>query len=102
PLFTRSWAPSVTVLSRVPIVARIARSIHATTRPDVIRRFLLLREGERCNELRRAESERILRAPPFLADASVVAVPNADGSVDLVVRTADEIALVLGGSVAFG
>jgi hypothetical protein len=68
----------------------------------VIRRFLLLREGEPCNELRRAESERILRAQPFIADASVQAVANADGSVDLVVRTADEIAVVLSGSAMAG
>ena len=30
-------------------------------RPDVIRRFLLLERGDQCSELRRAESERILR-----------------------------------------
>jgi Ni/Co efflux regulator RcnB len=52
-------APSVASLRRVPIIAKIAQTMHVTTQPDVIDRFLLFRPGERCSELRRAESERI-------------------------------------------
>jgi hypothetical protein len=94
-----SSAPTVASLKRVPALQAIVRTLHVTTRPEVIRRYLLLEEGEPCDELRRAESERILRAQPFIADAEVYVVPNAEGGVDLEVRTSDEGAVVLGGSV---
>jgi hypothetical protein len=94
-----SEAPSVANLQRVPVLARIARSLHATTRTDLIRRFLLLEETQPCSELRRAESERILRAQPFIADADVFVIPNDHGGVELEVRTSDEVSIVFGGSV---
>lgn len=71
-------------------------AVHTTTHPDLIRRFLLLRQGDSCNELRRAESERILRAQPFIAEASVHMVQRPNGDNVLEVRTSDEVALVLG------
>ncbi|MFL5618076.1 MAG: hypothetical protein ACJ79A_06760 [Gemmatimonadaceae bacterium] len=92
-------APSVASLRRVPVVARVARTMHETTQPNVVERFLLFKAGDRCEELRRAESERILRAQPFIADADVFIVTNDDGTVDAEVRTIDETAVVLGGSV---
>ena len=94
-----SAAPSVANLERVPWLARIARSFHTTTRPDVVRGFMLLDVGDGCVELRRAESERILRAQPFLADADIYVVPDTSGGVDLEVRTSDEASIVFGGSV---
>src|SRR3954471_7109826 len=66
-----SFAPTIAALRSVPVLADVVRSVHTTTRPDLVRRYLLLSRGDRCTELRRAESERILRAQPFLADASV-------------------------------
>jgi hypothetical protein len=93
-------APTIAGLHRVPVLNRAARAIHVTTRDDVIRNFLLLRVGDLCTDLRRAESERILRAQSFLADASVTSVPSPDGGVVVKVRTVDEVSLVLGG--AFG
>ena len=92
-------APSVASLRRVPVVARIARTMHETTQPNVVERFLLFAAGDKCEELRRAESERILRAQPFIADADVFIVTNDDGTVDAEVRTIDETAVVIGGSV---
>jgi len=97
-----SSAPTVALLRKVPVLAEIATAVHTTTQPNVIRRFLLLREGDTCDELRRAESERILRAQPFIADASVRVVANSDGGVDLEVVTADEVALVLNGAAHAG
>lgn len=94
-----SEAPSVANLRRVPVLAQLTRTLHATTRPELIRRFLILEEGDRCSELRRAESERILRAQPYIADADIFAVPNDRGGVDLEVRTSDETSVVFGGSV---
>jgi hypothetical protein len=94
-----SEAPSVASLRRVPVVAKLAQTMHVTTQPDVIDRFLLFRPGERCSELRRAESERILRAQPFIADADVFMVANENGTVDAEIRTSDEAQIVFGGNV---
>lgn len=94
-----SSAPTIAALRGVPVAAEIARSVHATTRPDLIRRYLLMARGDRCTELRRMESERILRAQPFLADASVQAFAADSDLVDLDVRTIDETSAVLGGAV---
>jgi hypothetical protein len=98
-IYVHSAAPSVAIVRRVPIVAGAVRALHVTTRPDIIRRFTVLRTGQACDELRRAESERILRAQPFLAAASVQTFSNDLGGVDVDVRTIDEISVLLGGSV---
>jgi hypothetical protein len=92
-------APSVASLRRVPIVANVARTMHETTQTEVVERFLLFKAGDRCQELRRSESERILRAQPFIAEADVFIVANDEGTVDAEVRTIDETAVVLGGNV---
>jgi hypothetical protein len=93
-------APSVSGLRRVPVVGDIARATHVITRDEVIRGYLLLRVGDRCSELRRSESERILRAQPFIADATIEVLANDRGGVDLDVRAIDEVSLVLGGAFA--
>ena len=94
-----SFAPTIAAVRSVPVVAEVARSIHATTRSDLIRRYLLMARGDQCTELRRSESERILRAQPFLADASVQAFASDSGAVDLEVRTIDETSVVIGAGV---
>lgn len=68
---------------------------HQTTHAGLIRRFVTLEPGEPCTEFRRSESERILRAQPFLADASVTTRMEND-SVVVMVRSVDEVALVAG------
>lgn len=78
-------------------VARQLTALHATTNPEVILRFLALRSGMACTELRRLESERILRAQPYLSDASVTAYPDNSGGVYLSVVTVDEVSLVIAG-----
>ena len=77
-------------------LARQLTDLHSTTNPDVITRFLALKPGTACSELRRQESERILRAQPYLADATVTAFPDDLGGVYLSVVTVDEISLILG------
>ncbi len=96
-----SSAPTVAGLNRFPVVRDIARATHATTRPQVIRGFLLFTEGGRCTELARAESERILRAQPFLADARITAIALDDG-VRIEVHTIDEVAMVFGTRILSG
>ncbi len=73
--------------------------MHVTTREDVVRNYLLFRTGDFCTELRRAESERILRAQSFLADASVTTTDSPAGGVVVHVRTEDEVSLVLSGAL---
>jgi hypothetical protein len=71
-----------------------------TTRPDVVRDFLRLEPGDRCSDRARAESERVLRAQPFIADAELRAEPDGAGGVRLVARTVDEIPVVVGGRIS--
>ena len=78
-------------------LARQLTDLHATTNPDVISRFLALKPGMGCSELRRRESERMLRAQPYLADATVTAYPDDAGGVYLAVVTVDEVSILLGG-----
>ena len=92
-------APTVVGLRRVPVIGDFVRNTHVITRGDIVRGYLLLSVGDRCQELRRAESERILRAQPFLADASIEVLPNARGGVTLEVHTIDEASLILSGTV---
>jgi hypothetical protein len=87
---------------RLRPLARGAGLHHTTTRPDVVRRFLLLRAGEPCTERRRAESERVLRVQPFLAAATVRAVAEPDGRTRIEVETVDEIPTVAGLGVRGG
>ena len=93
-------APTVSGLRRVPLAGTLVRNTHVVTRDEIVRRFLLLEVGDRCTDLRRAESERILRAQPFLADADIVVLPSSRGGVMLEVRTIDDVSLIVGGSVA--
>ncbi|HEU4643262.1 MAG TPA: hypothetical protein VFS44_12480 [Gemmatimonadaceae bacterium] len=74
----------------------IMASIHVDTRPDVIRRFLLLGPGMACDERLRSESERILRAQPFIADANIRAFDDGQGGVILSVQTTDELTPIVG------
>jgi hypothetical protein len=80
---------------------RVARMVglQSTTRESVVRRFVLVEPGSPCRERERAESERILRLQPFLADATVRPVPDGRGGVRVVVETFDEIPAVLSASL---
>lgn len=75
---------------------RFAAKEHVTTREAVLRRYLALQLGGQCTEVRRAESERILRAQPFIADATVLAYADGAGGVILNVTTVDEVSIILG------
>lgn len=76
-----------------------ARKLHSTTNPAIIRRYLALEVGSKCTELRRTESERILRAQPYLAEAYVSAYPDTAGGVRIIATTVDEISLIINGSL---
>jgi hypothetical protein len=72
-------------------LARSVGLVHTTTKADVIRRFLLLDMGRLCSATQLAESQRILRLQPFLAEARARAVPDSVGGTRIEVRTVDEI-----------
>lgn len=76
------------------ILRTLVRRLHSTTRDNVVRRYMLLSAGDKCDEVRRAESERILRAQPFLVDARISVFSEVDDEVRLVVETRDEFSLV--------
>lgn len=79
---------------RFEFLRRAARSMHSTTRDQVVRRFLLLHPGDACNQIRRAESERILRAQPYLVDARIRVFDDESGGVRLEVETRDEFSTI--------
>lgn len=82
------------VFARSPFLGRLVTSLHVTTAPSVIRNFVLLQKGEKCSPLLRSESERILRAMPFIADANVTAYQDGMDGVKVEVVTVDEPSLI--------
>jgi hypothetical protein len=82
------------------MAARAASKLHENTRPSVVRRYLALHLGHPCTELRRTESERILRAQPFISDATVVAYSDGPDGVVIEVTVVDEVSLILDGAVS--
>ena len=85
--------------SNDPRVGRLLRGVsrlHTTTRPAIIRRFLAFKAGDICVERRRAESERLLRAQPFLQSARITAYADGPDEVRLDVFTVDALSGQLG------
>ncbi|MGH7502701.1 MAG: BamA/TamA family outer membrane protein [Longimicrobiales bacterium] len=68
----------------------IANSLHVRTRQWVIRRELLFAPGDCYDPYLLAESERLLRAYPFLAQVNVHGVPQPDGTHHVIVATHDD------------
>ncbi len=68
---------------------RTMNKLHIVTRPNTIRRQLLFGEGRGYDPRLVAESERILRENKYLYDASIRPVMNADGELEIDVRTRD-------------
>lgn len=62
-------------------IGRSANHLHATTREGVIRRVLLFKEGEPVRVRRIYETERLLRALPFVKNARIEPVVQPDGTV---------------------
>lgn len=73
--------------------ARAVGLHHETTSRGLVRRFVSLDPGRRCTEFRRSESERILRAQPYIADATVATVHRGD-SIHVDVSTVDEVPVI--------
>jgi hypothetical protein len=75
---------------------------HATTRPEVVRAYALLKVGDLCSDSLVTESERVLRGLPFLADATAHTTDDGSGGVVIDIRTTDEIPVLVAGSLRHG
>ncbi len=79
-------------------IGTFVNSLHVVTRDRVIRRELLLNEGDPFSMPLLEESERNLRKLGFIADPVVSVDSLADGSVRINVRTQDKWTIGLGAS----
>ena len=69
---------------------RVANQLHVETKEDVVRRELLFKEGDALDPGALAETERNLRALPFLREARVETLPpGEDGAVPVRVVVSD-------------
>jgi len=82
------------------IVRNLTRRLHATTRDNIVRQYMLMNVGEPCDEVRRAESERIMRQQPFFVDARIVTYPDPRGGVRLEIETRDEFSLMFSPNIS--
>ena len=78
---------------------RLANALHVETRPNVIRRELLIDVGDRYDSALVAESERNLRALGIFRDVRIERI-DTDTGIVMVVRTADAWTTTIGVSVA--
>jgi len=75
------------------LVQHIGDALNWNPRERTVRRELRFKAGDDCDVGRLAESERILRALPFIRTALIITAPAPGDSVDVVVTTRDEWSL---------
>lgn len=75
---------------RLARVYRLVNRLHVPTRASVIRRELTFREGDCYDPAVLAESERIVRAAPFIASVDIYGIRQPDGTYHVIVDTRDE------------
>lgn len=93
----RSFPPGFKNLAgRWRTAADVVGLHHTLTRARVVMAYLQLAVGQPCSERDRSESERLLRLQPYLASASVLAIPDGPGRVRVLVETADEVPVIVG------
>lgn len=68
---------------------RLVNKLHIITKDHTIEKQLLLEPGDVYSARLAEESARLLRSQSYLFDASVEAVNNKDGTVDMLVSTKD-------------
>jgi hypothetical protein len=75
---------------------------HTTTRPAVIAAYLRVTVGGLCADRDIVESERLLRAQPFISSAAVRVIRAGTKRVRLQVDVVDELSVIIGGSIRKG
>ena len=97
-IFVRTHAPS-SVSARERAADAVSASVgleERRTTEGVSRAYVRLKIGEPCSDRALAESERMLRAQPFVASASVRAISDGAGGVRIRVDVVDEVPWVGG------
>ena len=80
--------------SRIPgFVRTLGNDLHWQSTDQTIRRDLLFAVGDACDPRRLSETERLLRARPYIRSATVVPIATGDGGVRILVVTRDELSL---------
>jgi len=79
----------IPLLPDMTFIFKLANLLHIDTKPEVIRRELLVHEGDPADPFLIEESERNLRALQYIRQVKILTVPAPDGQVDLVVLTQD-------------
>jgi len=74
-------------------VRGLGNALHWRSHAELIELDLLFHPGDPCDPRRLQETERLLRARPYIRGAVVFAVPTADSGVDVFVETRDELSL---------
>ena len=75
---------------------------HTNTRREVIASYLRVAVGRVCTERDRSETERLLRAQPFLSSVAVNVIPEGMKRVRLQVDAVDELPIFIAGRIAHG
>jgi len=74
-------------------VRGLGNALHWRTHADIVALDLLFRTGDPCDPRRLQETERLLRARPYLRSAVVVPLATEDSGVEVLVETRDEASL---------
>jgi len=80
-------------------IENILNKTHFNTNEKIIRKNLLMTEGDTISPLTLSDNERILRELSFIDDAKIIVVPVSDEEADIVVLTKDVYSL--GGSYTY-
>jgi len=75
---------------------RVVNWSHIKTKPEIVERELLFAVGDTLDPLKLDESERILRAYPFINEAEITVPPLGPGEVEVNARTSDNYSLAPG------
>ena len=70
-------------------IEKILNSAHVNTRENIIRKYLIIHEGDTLSPLKLTDNERILRQLPFLDDARIIVVPVSTEEADILIITKD-------------
>ncbi len=77
-------------------LGQVGNATHVTTREFIIRNTLLFHEGDTINNLKIADSERLLRSLRYIDDARIVANPLPDGKAEIIIITQDILPYAVG------
>jgi hypothetical protein len=80
---------NIPLLPDLTFIFRLANLLHIDTKDEVIRRELLVKEGDPADPFLLEESERNLRALPYIRQVKVGTVPVSPDEVDVIVVTQD-------------